>query len=303
MTPVIVYIIAQIIIIAIALPVVYFTIGKRINDQLKSISEIGDRVGYQARVVDSTAASFMQNHEKWLKEIDIDNVRNRVHDTVSDQIIKVEQKRIDTFLDGCNDDVNHSIEVMQKKGESALAEMKAKVSAELQQSLIADQNLSAAVKELAAAKIALEKKRIDERLQELTRDDSILTPIFVKHRDIGKFMTYIESKGDEIAFHVRHYALIPVTLNDSDELFKFPDPECVDDVCGTSENGKITSVESIRLKAFQLVRANGSAYWRYSRVSYRFQFAQPMTWSEVHRVYSRYRFFNNFTDLCHELGV
>ena len=110
--------------------------------------------------------------------------------------------------------------------------MKAKISTELQQSLIADQNLSAAVKELAAAKIALEKKRIDECLQEMTRDDSILTPIFVKHRDIGKFMTYIEGKGDETAFHVQHYALIPVTLNDSDELFKFPDPECVDDVCG-----------------------------------------------------------------------
>ena len=297
MTLVIVYIIAQIIIIAIALPVTYFTIGKRINEQLKSINEIGDRVSYQARVVDSTAASFMQNHEKWLKEIDIDNVRARVHDTVTDQIIKVEQDRIDMLITRLDKDADIAIDRVTKKADGAITDLRQRLDLAIQAKMATDAEIEGAVNEAIQTLLAVERAKWSARLDEITvRSTETYSPIFIKHRTISSFMSYIERSATDVQLRVGHFILISSVIRSHDGSIL---PEYMDDVeYATNEKGEPV-IAALRVRGF---RINGTTF---ERVSYEFRPVIALEASEqgVRNYFNQYHVFRDFASVCRELGV
>lgn len=297
MTILIAYVIAQVIIIAIALPVAYFTIGKRINEQLKSINEIGDRVGYQARVVDSTAASFMQNHEKWTKEIDIENVQQKVHDVVTDQIIKVEQDRIDRMITRLDTNADAAIDRITKKADDAMTDLRQRLDLAIQTKMATDAEIEGAINEAIQARLAVEEAKWSARLDEITiRSSETYSPIFIKHRAISSFMSYIERSTTDVQLRVKHLILIPAVIRTCDNSML---PEYMDDVeYATNKGGKLV-IAALRVRGF---RFNGATF---ERVSYEFRPVVALEASETgaRNYFSQYRVFRDVTSVRQELGT
>lgn len=297
MTILIAYVIAQVIIIAIALPITYFTIGKRINEQLKSINEIGDRVGYQARVVDSTAASFMQNHEKWIKEIDIKNVQQKVHDTVTDQIIKVEQDRIDRMITRLDTDADAAIDRITKKADDSITDLRQRLDLAIQTKMATDAEIEGAINEAIQARLAVECAKWSNRLDEITiRSSETYSPIFIKHRSISSFMSYIERGTADVQLRVKHLILISSVIRSHDNSTL---PEYMDDIeYATNEEGEPV-IAALRVRGFRL---NGASF---ERVSYEFRPVVALEASEtgVRNYFRQYHVFRDFTSVCQELGI